>query len=75
MITTDRNLRYQQNLTYRSLAIVVLWTTNWPELRKHVEMIVGAVKAPEVCRIPRNPASTLKPTPLTFWLKEQGWVK
>jgi hypothetical protein len=30
LITTDQNLRYQQNLTAHKLAILVLPTTNWP---------------------------------------------
>ena len=30
LITTDKNLRYQQNLTGRQLAILVLSTTSWP---------------------------------------------
>ena len=30
LITTDRNLRHQQNLPMRKLAIVVLPTTSWP---------------------------------------------
>jgi hypothetical protein len=34
-ITTDQNLRYQQNLTGRRLAILVLPTTSWPEIQKH----------------------------------------
>jgi hypothetical protein len=33
LVTTDKNLRYQQNLSGRSLAILVLWTTSWPQLR------------------------------------------
>jgi hypothetical protein len=32
-ITTDRNLRYQQNLAGRRLAILVLPTTSWPEIQ------------------------------------------
>lgn len=32
-ITTDQNLRYQQNLANRRLAILVLPTTNWSEIR------------------------------------------
>lgn len=32
-ITTDKNLRYQQNLSGRQLAILVLPTTSWPEIR------------------------------------------
>jgi hypothetical protein len=30
LITTDQNLRYQQNLTGRRLAVLVLPTTSWP---------------------------------------------
>lgn len=33
LITTDRSLRYQQNLSGRRLAILVLTTTSWPKLR------------------------------------------
>lgn len=33
LVTTDRNLRFQQNLAARRLAIVVLPTTSWPRLR------------------------------------------
>jgi hypothetical protein len=33
LITTDRNIRYQQNLTGRSLAVLVLPTTSWPRLQ------------------------------------------
>ena len=42
LITTDKNLRYQQNLRERRLAILVLWTTNWPALRIHAERIAQA---------------------------------
>lgn len=44
-ITTDRNLRYQQNLTGRRLAILVLPTTNWLEIRHHAAEVVAAVQA------------------------------
>jgi hypothetical protein len=30
LITTDRNLKYQQNLAGRSLAILVLLSASWP---------------------------------------------
>ena len=33
-ITTDKNLRSQQNLSKRKIAIVVLPTTSWPRIRK-----------------------------------------
>ena len=44
-LTTDRNLRYQQNLGGRRLAILVLPTTNWPEIQKHVVEINAAVSS------------------------------
>jgi Domain of unknown function (DUF5615) len=45
LITTDRNLRYQQNLAGYRLAILVLPTTNWPEIRVHEAQVVAAVNA------------------------------
>jgi predicted nuclease of predicted toxin-antitoxin system len=45
LVTTDRNLRYQQNLTGRRLAILVLPTTSWPKIRVHEAQIVAAVNA------------------------------
>lgn len=32
LITTDRNLCYQQNLADRQIAIVVLLSTSWPRI-------------------------------------------
>ncbi len=43
--TTDKNLRYQQNLTGRLLAILVLSTTSWPRLQKRIPEISTAVAA------------------------------
>lgn len=42
-VTTDRNLRYQQSLTARKLAILVLPTTNWPQLQSRTDAIATAV--------------------------------
>jgi hypothetical protein len=44
-ITTDQNLKYQQNLTGRRLAILVLSTTSWPRIQKDLASIVPAVAA------------------------------
>ena len=33
LTTADQNLRYQQNLTGRRLALVVLQSTSWPRIR------------------------------------------
>ena len=43
LVTTDRNLRYQQDLGTRSIAIVVLGTTSWPRIRLWVPAVVRAV--------------------------------
>ena len=45
LVTTDKNLRYQQNLQGRRLAILVLPTTNWLEIRNHVPEVIAAVNA------------------------------
>lgn len=43
LITTDQNLRYQQNLSGRKIAIAVLMTTSWPRIRKHVTTVVQII--------------------------------
>ena len=35
MVTSDQNIRYQQNLTGRKLALVVLGSNIWPLVREH----------------------------------------
>jgi hypothetical protein len=45
LITTDQNLRYQQNLTGRRIAILGLPTTSWPEIQKHLAEITSAITA------------------------------
>lgn len=44
-LTGDKNLRYQQNLTGRRLAIIELPTNRWPILRPLCSQIVQAVDA------------------------------
>ena len=43
-IVADTNLRYQQNLTGRKLAILELWTNHRPTLEKHLGKIKTAVE-------------------------------
>ena len=43
LLTTDKNIRYQQNLTGRRIAFVVLGNQQWPILRLYVERVVAAV--------------------------------
>ena len=42
-LTTDQNLKYQQNLTDRQIAIVVLPTTSWPVIQKRTTKIAAVL--------------------------------
>ena len=42
-VTPDKNIRYQQNLTGRKIAIIVLGNAQWPVLCRHIEKVVLAV--------------------------------
>lgn len=43
LITTDQNLRYQQNMTGRQSSILVLMTTSWPRIKNHLPVLVPAI--------------------------------
>jgi predicted nuclease of predicted toxin-antitoxin system len=43
LLTTDKNMRYQQDLAGRKIAIIVLGRQQWPEVRPHVLLVVAAV--------------------------------
>lgn len=45
LVTTDRNLKHQQNLASRAIAVVVLSTTSWPRIRAAAELVAAAVAA------------------------------
>lgn len=45
LVSTDQSLKHQQNLGGRSLAILVLLTTNWPRIQRNVHLVVDAVNA------------------------------
>jgi hypothetical protein len=45
LLTTDKNIRYQQNLADRTIAIVVLSNSRWPVIRMHTDRIVAAINA------------------------------
>lgn len=44
LVTTDKNLEYQQNLKGRKLALVVLSTTSWPKIQPHQDKVAAAIK-------------------------------
>jgi hypothetical protein len=43
LVTTDKNIRYQQNLKVRKIALVVLGHQQWPMLKLVTENIAAAV--------------------------------
>ena len=44
LLTTDQRIRYQQNLSGRKIAIVVLaGTTKWARVRLHLERVAAVV--------------------------------
>jgi hypothetical protein len=47
-VTTDKNLKYQQSLTGRRMAIVVLLTTSWPRIQLHLPAVVTAINQAQV---------------------------
>ena len=44
-VTTDKNIRYQQNLSGRTLAIAVLSSSQWPVVAAHIESVVAQIDA------------------------------
>jgi predicted nuclease of predicted toxin-antitoxin system len=45
LVTTDKNLRYQQKLAGRRLAVLILPTTSWPQLQAQQDQIAAAINA------------------------------
>jgi len=43
-ITTDTNLRYQQNLSKRVIRVLVLTTTSWPRIRERTNEVQAALE-------------------------------
>ena len=44
LLSTDKNIRYQQNLSGRKIALVVLGNQQWPAVRLHLDRIAAVVK-------------------------------
>ena len=45
LLTTDRNMRYQQNLSHRTIAIVILGKGRWRLITTRLPEIAAAVAA------------------------------
>ena len=51
LVTTDQNLRHQQNLRRWKIAVFILGRGNWPEIQPHAARIaaeINAIKKPGV---------------------------
>ncbi|MDE0031934.1 MAG: hypothetical protein OXU75_02160 [Deltaproteobacteria bacterium] len=44
IVTTDQNMRYQQNLSGSKLAIIVLLSTAWPRVQHRTAEILTAIE-------------------------------
>ena len=42
-VTTDQNLRFQQNLSGRRIAVIVILTTSWPRIRADLAPVLAAI--------------------------------
>ena len=45
LLTADKQIRYQQNLKGRRIAVIVVSNSTWRILRKHLDRVTGAVNA------------------------------
>ncbi len=45
LLSTDKNIKYQQNLGVRRISLVVLGNQNWPLVRPYLSQIVAAVNS------------------------------
>lgn len=68
LLTADKNLRYQQNLSGRRIALVVLGKSPWPVVRLQISAIIAAVNAAQPgsfieIEIPLPPKKPFKRTP------------
>ena len=44
LVTTDANLKHQQNLASRQIAIVLLTTPSWPRIQRAIGPILRAIE-------------------------------
>ena len=45
LLSTDKNIRYQQNLSDRKIALVILGNSQWPTVRLYLDRIAAVVNA------------------------------
>ena len=47
LLTTDQNIRYQQNMSNRKIAVVVLMNTSWPLIARNTKVVRIALEGPQ----------------------------
>ena len=55
LVTTDQNLRHQQNLARRRIGVIVLLSTNWPDVRfraREIGQAIWVVQSGEFIEVP-----------------------
>ena len=45
LVTTDKNMRYQQNIAGRKIAFLIIGNQQWPVLRRYVDKVAEAAAA------------------------------
>jgi hypothetical protein len=45
LVSTDQNLKHQQNLRERRFALIVLMTTSWPRIERKVDRVIAALNS------------------------------
>lgn len=45
LLSTDKNIKYQQNLTGRRIAVIVLCNPQVPAVRRYIDRVIAAVNA------------------------------
>jgi hypothetical protein len=59
LLTCDQNVRYQQNLVGRRLAVVILSTNHWPSLRPVATRIASSIDFVQVGLVIKIDIATL----------------
>ena len=43
LITTDHDMSYQQNLSRRQIALLLILDNSWPRIQPHVDAVIAAI--------------------------------
>ena len=49
LLSSDKNIRYRQNLSNRRIALVVLTSQQWPDVQLHLDKIAATVNDAPPC--------------------------